>query len=246
MGRYVKRTSEIISGVYAFKNKVNGKYYIGESKDILGRKSEHLQKHSWKTYQNKILYKGFIKYGIENFDFIILEKVANVKLRVKRELFWKTKLKSVVPNGYNMIPGKELGGPTMFGENHPNSKLSDKEVLEIKGLLINSYVSMKDIGIRFNIASREISSINTGKSWFNKNTEYPIRKNERSLLGLEIIKLLLEDSLIQKDIAIKLKTSRSKVSQINTGSTMYDNEIKYPITKNIKYNLKIIGGRKYE
>jgi group I intron endonuclease len=69
----------IRSGVYQVTNEVNGKCYIGSSKDIINRWS------AWRAYFKKprrnqcILWDAVRKYGIECFTFIILEECECIK-----------------------------------------------------------------------------------------------------------------------------------------------------------------------
>lgn len=62
-------------GIYKIENKITGKVYIGQSKDIERRWKQHTAaafdpKHS--SYFNPF-YKDIRKFGIENFDFSILQ-----------------------------------------------------------------------------------------------------------------------------------------------------------------------------
>ena len=60
-------------GIYQIKNIINGKLYIGQTKD---RFIERYWNHTWKlrngTHENKHLQKSFIKYGEDNFEFSVL------------------------------------------------------------------------------------------------------------------------------------------------------------------------------
>ena len=68
-----------IQGIYKIINCINGKIYIGQSTDIKTRFSCH--KHNALVKKiNRPLYTSIRKYGIENFEFIILEKVDNILL----------------------------------------------------------------------------------------------------------------------------------------------------------------------
>ena len=59
-----------ICGIYKITNKINGKCYIGQSIDIIKR-----WKTEYKWYQiNKHLLAAFNKYGLENFNFEIIEE----------------------------------------------------------------------------------------------------------------------------------------------------------------------------
>ena len=66
---------EKICGIYKITNKVNDKVYIGQSVDIYKRWDAHINTSNDKNKKeyNYPLYSAFRKYGIENFDFEILE-----------------------------------------------------------------------------------------------------------------------------------------------------------------------------
>ena len=93
---------EKICGIYKITNKINGKCYIGQSKDIIKR-----WKTEYKWYHiNKHLQAAFNKYGFENFDFEIIEECEPGLLN-EREQFWISIYNSFDRNfGYN----KTLGG----------------------------------------------------------------------------------------------------------------------------------------
>lgn len=63
-------------GVYAIKNKINGMQYIGKAFDINKRRYQHFLKLKKGTHENQKLQFDFIKYGEDNFEFIVIEKTA--------------------------------------------------------------------------------------------------------------------------------------------------------------------------
>lgn len=73
----------IISGVYRITNLLNGKIYIGSTKNITKRFKSHLAPGSG----CKLLKAAFKKYGKDNFKFEILEEVTIDKL-IKREQYY--------------------------------------------------------------------------------------------------------------------------------------------------------------
>ena len=91
-------SSPVISGIYQIKNKINGKSYIGQSKDIYHRWIKHkevINFNSNSPMKNYPLYRALIKYGIDNFDFIILEECSIEKLN-EREIYWIEKLNTYI------------------------------------------------------------------------------------------------------------------------------------------------------
>jgi len=63
-----------ISGIYKIINKINGKYYVGSSKDIWHRWfSEHKCCLRYDNHDNTHLQRSWNKHGENNFEFIIVE-----------------------------------------------------------------------------------------------------------------------------------------------------------------------------
>lgn len=64
-----------ICGVYKITNVVNGKFYIGSSKDIKDRWNSHRSDLNGNTrHHSKSLQDDWEKYGESSFRFEILEK----------------------------------------------------------------------------------------------------------------------------------------------------------------------------
>ena len=76
-----------ISGIYKITNTITGDFYIGSSKNIKRRWSEHKCKSTWNKCPNNPLYKDMQKYGLENFEFQVLEEVEPDKLKEKEQQF---------------------------------------------------------------------------------------------------------------------------------------------------------------
>ena len=62
--------------VYKITNKINNKLYIGITKDFTERIKYHKQRAFQEKHKeyDKVLYRAFRKYGLENFEFEILEE----------------------------------------------------------------------------------------------------------------------------------------------------------------------------
>lgn len=75
-------------GIYIIKNKVNSKVYIGQSKKLRQRYSDHIRKIKAGTHHNEILQRAFEKYGIDSFEYSILEEVSDDILLNEREKYW--------------------------------------------------------------------------------------------------------------------------------------------------------------
>lgn len=91
-------------GIYLIKNNINGKCYVGQSKNIEARWAEHkrLVKSNKPIKNTYPLYCAFIKYGIANFTFSILETVKDHALLNATENKYIAKYDTVA-KGYNQI-----------------------------------------------------------------------------------------------------------------------------------------------
>ena len=74
-----------ISGVYKITNIITGDFYIGSSKNIMLRLACHKCPSKWKQSPGSKLYQAFIKFGLNNFTFNIIEETFNLK---EREQYW--------------------------------------------------------------------------------------------------------------------------------------------------------------
>lgn len=91
-----------VCGIYKITNKINGKCYIGQSNDIYRRWKQELAPNA---KLNPHLARAFEKYGIDNFDFEIIEECQRKQLN-EREQFYIEIYHSIDPKlGYNKTEG---------------------------------------------------------------------------------------------------------------------------------------------
>lgn len=98
-------------GIYVIKNSINGKIYVGKSKNCYYRLHQHMTdiKIDNRNYnENPHLLNAVKKYGSDNFEYYLVEKFniddPNLeKLLAEKELYWMKELNSLDPNkGYNL------------------------------------------------------------------------------------------------------------------------------------------------
>ena len=70
-----------IAGVYKVTNNITGDFYVGSSKNIEKRWTDHRSLSVWKRRPGMKLYQAFIKYGLDNFTFEVIEETADLKER---------------------------------------------------------------------------------------------------------------------------------------------------------------------
>lgn len=76
-----------ISGVYKITNTVTNDFYIGSSKNVKKRWIAHKCPSTWKNYSNNPMYLDMQKYGVDKFDFQILENVEVDQLKKAEQQF---------------------------------------------------------------------------------------------------------------------------------------------------------------
>lgn len=102
---------EIESGVYRIKNTLNGKCYIGSSKNVHGRWRDHRKTLRNGCHHSILLQRAWNKHGEDNFKFSILEKCEKSQL-IEREQHYKDLYKSYDRKlGYDVcsVAGSTLG-----------------------------------------------------------------------------------------------------------------------------------------
>ena len=98
------------AGIYVIKNSINGKIYVGKSKNCYKRLHQHLSDiriENRNCNENLHLLNVFKKYGEDNFEYYIVEKFDECEeieqILSERELYWMKELDSLNrEKGYNL------------------------------------------------------------------------------------------------------------------------------------------------
>lgn len=158
------------------KNKLNNKVYIGQSINIERRWVAHRsfgfnENNKDKKAYHSYLYRSFRKYGLDNFEFLILEECSKEELDYK-EAYYINYYKSYKSNfGYNLT--------TIINKSNYNSKnWNDENFKELKKMLRNFDLPIKYIADFFNVSISTINYINKGEVMIDLNETYPIRDSE--------------------------------------------------------------------
>lgn len=163
-----------ICGIYCITNKINGKKYIGQSIDIKSRWKAHkhaaFNSNTKSVSYNYPLYIAMRKYGLDNFEFSILEQlqIEDSNILNEREIYWI----STIGSEYNQTKGGSCT-PSLCKK----GKLNPEIVYEIQQILINdkqNEIRHKDLARNYGVSKDTIQAINVGRTWYNSSLEYPL------------------------------------------------------------------------
>ncbi len=124
------------SGIYKIINKVNGKFYVGRSKNIKRRFKRHIRDLDNNRHHSIYLQRAWIKYGKENFELIIIEEIENKEEMIQREQYYIDNFKDELYNSGDLATD---GGDLI--SNHPNK---DEIINKMKNSLVDRYNSLTE------------------------------------------------------------------------------------------------------
>ena len=192
--------------IYMYTNKINNMKYIGQTTGKLSKRhNEHLKR------DDSYIDRALRKYGEDNFKLEIIEDNIEDRQQLnEREIYW-IDFYNTFNNGYNLTKG---GSGT--------SKFDTKKALKIINLLKSSNYTMKEIGKIFNCSEYAVSDINLGITCYQKELDYPIRKQKITQKYTQdnldvVIYLLKQTTYSYQKIAEITNTSFSYVCDVNRG-----------------------------
>ena len=105
--------------IYLITNLINGKRYIGQTKQSLSaRWNMHVSKNHC-----RYLYNAIQKHGRENFSMEVLFDVPTKELANEFEIEYIKRYCTLFPNGYNILPGGDDRPPLTEKQRQAISKL---------------------------------------------------------------------------------------------------------------------------
>lgn len=152
-------------GIYKIENTLNGMIYIGQSVHIERRFQEHIIK----SHNSQKIDKAINEYGVENFQFSIIEQCLKKDLD-NREDYWIQYYQCLYPKGYNVVE-KNQSIHTVYN--------IDKQIINqvIKDLQFTD-LSLTEIANKYNLSNSTVSRINNGKTYVFESIQYPIRQTQ--------------------------------------------------------------------
>lgn len=171
--------------IYKITNTLNGKIYIGQTKQKIEKRFlQHF-------YSYSPLGRAMRQCGIENFTIEIIEECESQQELTEREKFWIKVLKSKIPNGYNQNDG---GGISL-----KNAKIfSIDDISTIKTFSVKEvadYLGVNKCTVQRYIQDGKLTTIIDSKKQGYRITEQSLidyAKSHKSKL----------DNVLKKDLAL--------------------------------------------
>lgn len=211
-------------GIYSIINKVNGKIYIGQSKDIDNRWFQHKNSLKKNMHRNKHLQNAYNKYGEDVFEFNIIEEVENeFELNIKEKEYIKSHKSNNYLYGYNLTDGgegcslnQEVKDKISINSRGKNSNLTIDEVRHIK-MAMYCLMDRKEICDIFNTNQKVLTQISIGQcfSYVCEELNNHIHNLKQRLIDErnQLILQLFKDGNTITDIVKKTKYSTSIVEK---------------------------------
>lgn len=147
-------------GIYRIINWETGDEYIGQTKDLYNRCWAHKMKYK-DPKQNSKLYKTMRKYGIDKFEFIILQITYNEKQLFELEASY---IKTYKPNLNTLAGGKNPPRPKTTIETI--DKIRETNLTKIK---LGTHKGKQPIKVKCIELDLEFNSIKEACTHFGKN-----------------------------------------------------------------------------
>ncbi len=141
-----------MTGVYIIKNTLNGRCYVGSSKRIKRRISQHMSNLKGGYHENKNIQSDFNLYG-EYFSISILEFCNNYK---DREQHYIDTLKPV----YNIYPNSKSPIGSVWQKGHKRHRFIQ---VYTDDKLIGIYLGPKEVSEKLGLAYSSVSGVLYGK-----------------------------------------------------------------------------------
>lgn len=189
-----------MTGIYRIENLINHKNYIGQTTQMNIRWGVHKRiafEPNAVSY-NYPLYKAIRKYGLNNFNFTVLEECAEQELDEK-EISWIKHFNSYGSNGYNQTAG---------GNGY--RKAPPGQVIE----LFKQGYTIDEISLYFDTASRTIIDIlhNVNLGYMSQEEKNKIQPECKIVEQYDLEGNLLNIYYSEGAAAKAVNTSRSAIS----------------------------------
>lgn len=160
-------------GIYSITNIINGKLYIGKSKNIKSRWLDHERNLRKNKHHNDYLQNAWNKYGEVNFKFDVVEITDEECKLDELEIYYIKQFNSTNDNyGYNIREGGDGGSMGEYSKaklrksmrESGRSFFTEEQARHIK-MMLWCLMDRNEIAKTYNVTSNTIKSIACGNGY---------------------------------------------------------------------------------
>jgi group I intron endonuclease len=181
--------------IYTITNKINGKVYVGKTKNLEDRWKNHCSNVGKKR---RPLYDGMLHYGVDNFVMEVIDTATEDRID-DLEKFWIEKL-DTLNNGYNLTEGG-TGGDTFSNRNTKSKNITRKKLSDISKRRCESDEYIQKL--------RD----STTSLWENENWASRVRQNSLKVCLTESYKQNMSRKMKEVLISLELRKKWSDVKR---------------------------------
>ena len=180
-----------MNGIYKFENLINHKCYIGQSSNLEERYKKHYNNINDESHQ-EVLYKAFRKYGWQNFSYEILASFEDYSLERLNilEQQYILQYNSLLPNGYNMVPGGSNGAGLAKGRK--------VEQYALDGSYIRTFNSAKQASEQLNINHSNICACCRNERSFAGEYQWKYSDSNKQIYKITKIEVPIYEEVLQQ------------------------------------------------
>ena len=224
--------------IYCYTNKINQHKYVGRTNNLRRRYREHWNNANNPTAEdyNTLFHKKLREYGLENFNFQVLETIYSDDIQVSRiqEGYWIEKLSSFcgTGQGYNLTHGGEYVNTPMI-----EYTFSEEQKKEVRNKIKQGFTFL-ELEAEYGIVPSYLTYINHGIFFFDPKETYPLIKRYKNNEEYdELIDLLANTTVSLRQIAKNLGMGYSTVKKINAGTLRPDLYPTHPIRTVTRFDI---------
>lgn len=215
--------------IYCYiKKDINKVVYVGQTTNEAYRRYKHERYDPFSenvVEYNYPLSRGIRKYGIDAYEYKILENNIDETELISKEQFY-INYYNTYDDGYNQTPGGIAPKYIKF----------DLDTIQLTKQMLKNKKSFIEINQVTGISFEHISEINTGKRHFDSSENYPLnpmtcgRKLSKEQID-EIYELLRDTNLSQEKIGKMYNVTQTTIGNINRGNRYKRDDVEYPVRK---------------
>lgn len=215
--------------IYKATNKINGKFYIGKTILLLAERMKN-HKNDANRGSDMVFHRAIKKYGIENFNWEIVEECPNEEILSEREIDIIAET-NAIKSGYNISGGGEGGNTFQFLSAKKKKEIGQKISEKLRGKKLTEEhkekISMAHKGKKVSQGTKEkLSKAFSGKknpNWRKHPSKEILEKMSKGRKGKGLGKKM------SKEFRDNLSEQRS-----GKGNTMYKKLPKRVVNRIVK------------